>query len=279
MRKGNEAYKARGKWIFLNDTADPVCVITGGSCGLGKEIVSTMIKKVKGIKIVILDIVKPEPELYNNEQLEFFSCDLSNLTAVDAVIEKILQKYSTIHILINNAAIRGRFSKLVDFPGKDMETMFNANVLAGVRLMQAFYPKRSTDQYYVINVASSLGILSPARASTYAATKAALISYHESWTYELARDKISNVRTMLVLTGQMDTQMFRGFEPPRQFFAPIVKCSELAEDIVNSCIKGTRGEIHRPLYSYFSRIVKCLPDVVMEGIRTFSKMDECLPVQ
>ena len=277
----DKKYKTRGSWISIKDLADPTCVITGGSRGLGSEIVQSLIKSIPNIRIVILDVVEPELKLQSwKEQIKFIKCDLSEDNAVEEAISFIKKTYGKVNVLINNAAIRGRFSRLADMPSNEIATIFHANVLSTIKLIQAFHPLKTepNDFYYVVNVASALGILSPARASTYAATKAALISYHESWTYELLSENVMNVRTLLVLPGQMDTQMFQGFEPPRQFFAPVVKAPKLAKEIVACCIQGKRGEICKPFYVNFLRMFKCFPEMLIEKLRAFSKMDECLPL-
>lgn len=274
-------YKTRGSWISIKDTADPVCVITGGSLGLGNEIVKSLMSDIPDIKIVILDVVDPKLDLsITKDRIEFLRCDLSSDEEVENAIKTIKNKFPKVDLLINNAAIRGRFSRLADMPCVEMNKIFHANVLSTIRLIQAFHPKKSAnnDFYYVVNIASALGIMSPARASTYAASKAALISYHESWTYELLNDNAMNVRTLLVLPGQMDTQMFQGFEPPRQFLAPVIKAPELAKEITQCCIEGRRGEISRPFYVNFLRMMKCFPEMIIEQLRAFSKMDACLPI-
>lgn len=270
-------YKLRGPWLSILDTSEPVCVITGGCGGLGHEIVKELLSRVKNLKIVIIDI--NEPDIKSLPQIDYLKCDLSNDVEVDNIISIIKERYPKINLLINNAAIRGRFSRLVSMPDKDIKHIFFVNVLSTVKLIQAFYPKDLNHYYYVVNIASALGIVSPARASTYAASKAALISYHESWSYELLNERVQNVRTLLVLPGQMDTSMFSGFEPPRQFLAPVVKSHELGKEIVDHCISGKRGEICKPFYVNFMRLLKCLPDMLVEQLRGFSKMDECLPLQ
>nr|CAI6436096.1 CBM_HP1_G0009530.mRNA.1.CDS.1 [Saccharomyces cerevisiae] len=48
-------------------------------------------------------------------------------------------------------------------------------------------------------------------------------SFHQSYNFELQNENgVRNIRTLLVTPGQLNTEMFAGFKPPRQFFAPVI---------------------------------------------------------
>ncbi|CAR22956.1 Tda5p [Lachancea thermotolerans CBS 6340] len=271
----NNKFKRRGPWVNLRKLENATCVVTGGSSGLGLAIIQQFISRIHNLKIVSLDVVPPK---FTHPRLDFRDCDLSDPSSVDRVIKEIKKDYGEVHVLVNNAGIRGKYQNFCELQKKDVNCVFQVNVFSPMRLIQLLSPKKAEKrQFYAITIASTLGICTPARGSSYGASKAALISFHEAWTQELG--DASNVRTLLVTPGQLDTAMFSGFEPPKQFFAPVVNPRELARQIVDKCSAGERGELSAPLYANFMGILRTLPYTAIYFARKASGMDSCLPVE
>ncbi|CUS20202.1 LAQU0S01e01288g1_1 [Lachancea quebecensis] len=269
----NRKFKQRGPWVDLRKLGNATCVVTGGSNGLGLAIVQRFIAKSHKLRVVSLDLSPPK---FVHPRLDYRKCDLSDPSSVDHAIEEIKRDYGEVDILVNNAGIRGKYQHFCELQKKDVDRVFQVNVFSPMRLIQQLSPKKSElRQFYAVTIASTLGICTPARGSSYGASKAALISFHEAWTQELG--DANNVRSLLVTPGQLDTTMFSGFEPPKQFFAPIVNPGELARQIVEKCSVGERGELSAPLYANFMGVLRTLPYAVIYFARKASGMDSCLP--
>ncbi|AET40882.1 Tda5p Ecym_7025 [Eremothecium cymbalariae DBVPG len=272
--KINEISKLRGPWMPLEDFPDAKCVLTGGAQGLGYDIVQTLLERFPKMEVIVIDIVDPK---INNERVHYHYADLSQAKDVDIAVDTISDKYGDVDLLINCAGMRSKYEGFLSTNIHDITKVFQVNVFAPVRFIQRLAPKESKRQFYAVTIGSALGIVAPARISTYASTKSALIAFHDSWSYELTNKGINNIRTLLVLPGQMNTKMFNGFQPPKQFFAPVVESERLAKDIAAYCNIGMRGQLCTPLYVNFMHILAGMPQIIMELVRSFSEMDACLP--
>lgn len=151
--------------IMKLDTTKDVVVITGGCGGLGKALVQRMVDK--GVnKIIVLDVVLPEMEdrLPNTY---YYHCDVSNVQRVQEVANEINERFGTVTILVNNAAImRGR--NLLDMAEEEVKMVLRVNLYSSFITIKTFLPGMITlGRGYIVTVASVLGHLSPARLSAW----------------------------------------------------------------------------------------------------------------
>ncbi|SCU98593.1 LADA_0H14136g1_1 [Lachancea dasiensis] len=271
----NRRYKTRGRWQHLDLMGHATCVVTGGSKGLGSAVVNELLTRFANVQVIVVDIAPPK---IINSRLTYYPCDLSNESSVNRTLDYIKKNHSKIDVLINNAGIRSKFQNYSDLHKDDVNRVFQVNVFTPMRFIQELSPRDDNNQqFYTVNVASTLGTCAPARASCYGASKAATIAFHEAWTQEIG--PYNNFRTLLVMPGQLDTSMFSGFSPPKQFLAPLVDPKALAQRIVECCRTGQRGELCAPMYANFMGLVRVLPYAINQAARKFSGMDSCLPVE
>lgn len=269
----NRRAKLAGPWTPLEQMPDATCVLTGGAQGLGACILRNLLAQFPRLTVVVVDVADPAVV---HRRVRFLRADLSKPADVERVLEQVTREYSRVDVLINCAGMRSRYQGLQAVAPEELHKTFQVNVFAPQRFIQKLAP-RDDRQFYLVTVGSTLGILAPARLSAYAATKAATIAYHDSWTFELLSSGRQRVRTLLVVLGQMDTRMFQGFRPPRQFLAPVLESEELARRIVHCCSIGMRGQLCAPLYVNFMYLVAALPYTLLRLARQFSQMDVCLP--
>lgn len=278
LYKANLDYKCGGKakWKSLLEFKSCKVVITGGSSGLGRSIVEKILTAFPNVTVLNVDI-KASP--LANDRLIDYLCDLRDLQALNALLKDIKADHGgDIRLLVNNAGIRSRYQYFRELKSQDVQDVFSVNSMAPMRFMQELTPSDSSnEQCFVVNIASSLGIMSAAKAAVYAASKAALIGLHRSYTFELESKSVTNIRTLLVVPGQLDTEMFGGFEPPRQFFAPVLARDNLADQIIKHVELGIRGDLSAPLYAKFAYVLMAMPYSVQTILRKLSKMDDCLP--
>jgi short-subunit dehydrogenase len=127
-----------------------------------------------------------------------------------------------------------------------------------------------------VTVSSVLGQLGAAQLSAYTATKAALNAYHSSLVAELA--EYPNIKTILVSTGQLSTDMFNGLEqgPIQHFFGPIVEVSDLAMKIIKFISQGHGGVIAEPAYARWISIMYILPVGLQTFLRRLAGVDTAM---
>lgn len=279
----NDWYKRKnvcnGTWLDIEDMPNPVAIVTGGSGGLGRAIIYSLLSRFSNLTIINIDIAAmPEDIKMMNGRVAFVHCDLSNTEQLEATISEIRAKYGNdVCLLINNAGMRLKYNELESLKLEYLSRIMQVNCYSPLRLMQEF--TKNAKQLYIVNIASTLGVVSPAKIGAYAASKAALISLHNSFSFEISHSAVkrSKVRTLLVLTGQLDTEMFQGFEPPRKFFAPVVNVLDLSSRIAEMIDLGYRGTLKVPFYAHFVHLLMSLPMVVQDMLRKFAQMDTCLP--
>ncbi len=139
---------------------DKTCLITGVTSGIGKETAIELAKKGARIVYTARDLQKAKivkEEIISksrNNNVEFFECELSSFESIKKFAGNFKERYSALHILINNAGTWEAHRKL----SKDgVEMTFAVNFLSQflltnllVDLLKKSAPAR------IVNVASEL---------------------------------------------------------------------------------------------------------------------------
>jgi thioester reductase-like protein len=185
-----------------------VCVVTGGSSGIGQ---ATALKLAEaGAKVLIvardpekLGAVKQEIEAKGGTCFTY-SCDLADMASIDALAQKVLADHGTVDFLINNAGRSIRRAVLNSLDRfHDFERTMQLNYFGAVKLILAFLPKMAEQRRgHIINI-SSIGVLSRApRFSAYVASKSALDAFTECAASEFLDKGVhtTNINMPLVRT-------------------------------------------------------------------------------
>ncbi|MFO1308415.1 MAG: SDR family oxidoreductase [Burkholderiales bacterium] len=185
-----------------------VVVVTGGSSGIGQATAHKLAEA--GAKVII---VARDPEKLEATKKEIaakggvchtYSCDLTDMAAIDALAKKILADHGGVDFLINNAgrSIRRAVINSID-RFHDFERTMQLNYFGAVKLVLAFLPAMvAKKRGHVINI-SSIGVLSRApRFSAYVASKSALDAFAECAASELLDKGVAftNINMPLVRT-------------------------------------------------------------------------------
>lgn len=264
----NENYKQRGNGV-ADLEGEKYILITGGSKGLGLEIVENSLKWLKIGKIFIIDVIEPR---YKNDKVVFFRCDVSNSDMLDSVINQILEE-NNIDVLINNAGVR-HDKALNELSTLEIDKVFLVNTTAVVQLARRLTSQRSLRRLHVVTISSILGTIGPRNLSIYSASKAATILIHESLSYELKLKKEIDFRFSLFLPGQLNTDMFKDVHVPHNFLAPVIDANKLSLKIIEILKQGKQGIYCFPFYANFVPLLKSLPFGLYEFLRWYSGMDE-----
>ena len=182
-----------------------IVVVTGGSRGIGAEIVKFLAKL--GYKVV-LNYNKSESyaqdvkkELNN---VEIFKADVSKKEEANALIDFAIKKYGKIDVLINNAGIAqtNLFTEITD---EDWNNIINTN------LNSAFYCSREAVKNMIhnksgliINISSIWGITGASCEVAYSTSKAAINGFTKALAKELGP---SNIRVNAIAPGIINTEM------------------------------------------------------------------------
>ena len=192
---------------------DKVVVVTGGSKGIGAEIVKTLANE--GYKIVLNynkseeNAKKIQEELFNEGiKIEIFKADVSKREEAKKLIKFALEKFNTIDILINNVGI-AQEKIFTDITDTDWNYMLQNN------LNSAFYCTQEVVETMIhnkkgciINISSIWGITGASCEVAYSTTKAAINGFTRALAKELGP---SNIRVNAIAPGIIDTDMNKSY--------------------------------------------------------------------
>lgn len=185
-----------------------VVVVTGGSSGIGQATAHRLADA--GAKVVIVARDPEKLEATRNEIVAkggtcfTYSCDLTDMAAIDVLAKRVLADHHGVDFLVNNAgrSIRRAVINSLD-RFHDFERTMQLNYFGAVKLILAFLPAMvGRKRGHVINI-SSIGVLSRApRFSAYVASKSALDAFSECAASELLDKGVAftNINMPLVRT-------------------------------------------------------------------------------
>jgi NAD(P)-dependent dehydrogenase (short-subunit alcohol dehydrogenase family) len=192
-----------------------VAVVTGGSRGMGREICHDFARR--GFRLVVAsrkaaaceDLASELGERYSVEALGL-SCHVGHWSDCDALVERTLNEFGRIDVLVNNAGMSPLYPSLVEVSeelfdkviGVNLKGPFRLAVLAGTAMQRG-----SGGQ--IVNVGSVAALQPHANELPYAAAKAGL----NTLTVGLAHAFGPTVRVNGVLPGMFRTDISKAWSP------------------------------------------------------------------
>lgn len=186
-----------------------VILVTGGSRGIGADIVKTLAKD--GYQ-VILNYNKSEREAQRiqeelsiaNINIDIYKADVSNHIEVTKMINFCINKYYKIDVLINNAGI-AQTKMFTDITDNDWNNMIQTNLTSAFYSIKDVLPSMIHNKDgLIINISSIWGQIGASCETHYAVSKAGLDAMTKSLAKELGP---SNIRVNSIAPGIIDTKM------------------------------------------------------------------------
>lgn len=188
-----------------------VVIVTGGSRGIGAEIVKTLANENHKV-ILNYNNSKEQAEkiqqelLEQGKEIEIIKADVSKKEEAKKLIQFALNKFNKIDVLINNAGIsqEGLFTDVTE---EEWQKIMNIN------LNSVFYCTQQALKYMIqeqqgciINISSIWGETGASCEVAYSATKAAINGMTKALAKEVGP---SNIRVNAIAPGIIDTDMNR----------------------------------------------------------------------
>ncbi|CCE63932.1 hypothetical protein TPHA_0G00960 [Tetrapisispora phaffii CBS 4417] len=225
--------------ILPEKSSNNVAVVTGGSGGLGFQLALSLASYY--VTVICLDMFIPV--IQNYENINFYKCDISNFEEVKKMKQCINQRYGTVNILVNNAGIT-EISELVNVPELRIHTVLQVNLIGPCITTQIFLNDiLQSKKGAIINISSVLGIITPARLTSYGASKSGLICFHRCLernlraNLELQRSK-NKIKMILVCPGKIQTELFINVKTPSSLIAPDIDPKKLANQVVKTLFES-----------------------------------------
>ncbi len=159
-------------------------VITGASSGIGKATSIYFAQQGWNVAATMRSIDKIK-DFATHPSIVPFKLDVTNPESIKNAVSEILQKFSSIDVLYNNAgyALAGAFEATTD---EQVRKQFETNLFGIMNVTRAFLPHfRSKKKGIILNTTSSGGILTFPLYSIYNSTKWALEGFMEALQFEV----------------------------------------------------------------------------------------------
>ena len=199
-------------------------VVTGGSRGIGLEIVRRLIKEgyhavavARQMNDQLASTIEQTEQLRESGQspqgaLTFVPFDLGDIQDIPQLVKNLRKNFGPIYGLVNNAAI-GADGALALMRNSQIEQLIRVNTVSPIVLTKYVVRHMMADGGgRVVNIASILGFTGYSGLSVYGATKASMIGFTRSLAREVGR---LGVNVNAVAPGFVQTDMTQGLEGHR----------------------------------------------------------------
>lgn len=184
-----------------------VCVVTGGTKGIGHSIAEALLKN--GAKVLVCgrnrsDVQAAAEKLSALGQVEAASCDVRNEDHVRMLFEHCVASFGGVDIVINNAGV-GYFGKTVEeMSGDEFRQTLETNLFGVFYSCHHAIPHlKRRGGGYIINISSLAGQNAHPRMAAYNASKFGLNGFSEALMQEVRQD---NIKVSYICPGSVNTE-------------------------------------------------------------------------
>jgi len=245
-------------------------LITGGSSGIGLELVKQLIEKgAAAILITGRDVSRLEQVKRQYPKIHIFQSDASDPKAIQQLYETVTRQFPELNVIINNAGIMRNINLLdTGLDQRDITAEIDINLSAAIRMVQQFLPHLLTrPSAAIVNVSSALAFVPFPVSPVYSAAKAGLHAYTRVLRLQL---KATHIKVFELIPPSTET-------PMQAAIAGLVDSSQnmAADKMVNIAIKGLLNddlEIKPGLSKVLKLMSRLMPEIFLNYLdRTLQK--------
>lgn len=193
---------------------DKIAIVTGGTRGIGREIVLMLASEGADVAFTYLKSSQEAEKLVSEVKGLGGRClgvavDARDFEKAKEFIEKVKAEMGGLDILINNAGIT-KDKALMLTAKEDWRDVIDTNLTGLFNMTRnaivTFLKQKNGN---IVNITSVSGIIGMARQTNYASSKAGIIGFTKSLAREVAA---YNIRVNAVAPGFIDTDMTAGLK-------------------------------------------------------------------
>lgn len=208
---GEESYRGSGR------LAGKKAIITGGDSGIGRAVAIAYAREGADILISYLNEENDAQDTARwveeaGRKAVLVPGDISNAAHCRAIVDRAVEAFGRIDILINNAAHQMTFEKLEDIPNAEWEMTFATNIHAMFYLAKAAVPHMG-EGGAIINTTSVNADMPRPTLLAYATTKGAIQNFTAGLAQLLGERKI---RVNCVAPGPVWTPLIPSTMPAEE---------------------------------------------------------------
>lgn len=197
---------------------DKKALITGGSRGIGREIVLAFLKE--GASVWFVDLAEGDSMAEFQEiaagtgaTVAYRECNVANEESVSEAVGAILDESGGLDVLVNNAGIT-RDNLLFRMSADEWNSVLSVNLTSAFFLSKIVLRQMAKQRSgSVINISSIVGIIGNGGQTNYSASKAGMIGFTKSAAREVAP---RGVRVNAVAPGFINTKMTQALNEDQQ---------------------------------------------------------------
>ena len=230
-----------------------VVLITGSNQGLGR-VVAKMAAKA-GAKVILLArrvhlLKEVKNEISKGKGIaDYYVCDIRDANQVKETVKKIIKKYKSVDILINNAGV-WTDDELEQAKPELRKNVFDTNVFGHIQFTSEILSYLNKDESIIFNVISTSGVSDIPSGNnllwkSYGASKWGMVGYTQALRESL-RD--TNIKVIQYFPGGFESNLYENAGRENSHNQPwMMKTEDVAEIILFA--------LTRPKDVYMEKIV------------------------
>ncbi len=204
----NPDYKGSGKLL------NRVALITGGDSGIGQAVAAAFAKEGADVIIAFYNEETDAQETVRlveaaGRKCILADCDLTQEAAARQVVDKAIQTFGRLDVLVNNIAVQYPKNSLTEITAEQLNITFSTNVLSYFYVSKAALPHLKAGGS-IINTTSVTAYQGSETLIDYSATKGAIVSFTRSLALSVAPD---GIRVNAVAPGPVWTPLIPASMP------------------------------------------------------------------
>jgi len=182
-------------YVSVKKLQGKVAIITGGDSGIGRAVAIAYAKEGANVAIVFLDEVEDAEETKASVEKHGGQCllipgDISEEDFCISAIQKTIDKFKRLDIVVNNAAKQYPQQSIEDITKEQLLKTFKTNIFPMFYLTKAAL-KHLKEGSSIINTTSITAYAGSETLIDYSSTKGAIVSFTRSLALSLAPRKIA----------------------------------------------------------------------------------------
>lgn len=193
-------------------------IVTGSTSGIGKKIAEILLRK--GCKVTICSRTESKVNETVSEFRKHFgdsviglTCDVSDVADIKNVVEKTLDSFGSIRILVANAGINliyGPFDKMIQDPEKivdNTQALLATNLIGVINSISTVLPIMTKQGYgRIITVGGGGGDRPMTHMTLYSASKGGVLAFSKCLAAEF-KERDDDIKLNIFLPGMVETNL------------------------------------------------------------------------
>jgi 3-oxoacyl-[acyl-carrier protein] reductase len=208
------------------DLDGKVALVTGASGGIGAAVARSLARE--GVRV---GLASRRGDDLGIAEAVAAPCDVRDPVAVDAFVERVVERFGGLDIVVANAGV-GAYGPFLELDPAHLEEMIDVNVKGTLYAVRAALPHLlKSDAADIVTVASEAGRRGLPFEAVYSASKFAQVGFTRALDHEL---RPQGIRCTNVCPGGVATEfaMGRGRTPEMPELAGMMSAEDVAEAVL-----------------------------------------------